>query len=825
MASRFIGRDYSSLRYEIIQFLRERLPKEWDYTNLADPVVIYAETLARIGDQLHFTIDELRRECDISTAQRSSSIYSYALREGYNMMLPRSSFGQLIISANKEFNAGGKVRLDISKFDEIKIGSTGDILYAVDDIHSVLYSQLDDDYISNLSNFISEDGTITDENISKRNIYARYSSTIYNRSIHLNVVAGKKIEFKFSYKDINSDSTVTLPSPMIDRTLFRLTYKDASNSSDVVMNYVTDVISSGFNLNSFSLVPKFIGGAITLCIEFPTNYSDIFKEDATFKFECIQIMDKFVEGSDENAETIDLSNYISLVNESDTETDLATSYIIDLGNGIKGYSEYEDPAFTREHYKKYIHDYSSLLTKDNYATYIKTAYSSYCNVFDHADNYKDILPANTVLMPRVIYISTDDAYSARKAMWEDLIERSSRSDCIVMVPFGKDPYTIVVKADCYLLGTSASSIATKIQSDLIQYYGKTIGERVPETSMINYLVHKSSDKVIRMDSLIVRDSTFGTIDTTFANIINLSNDEIDSLYSSLESENYNYSISTSRTDSDGNMYIDTVYPFRGEYIKDGVTYYYNKYPIWDYMKRRNNQLSSDNYPFPKIWVLVKYNSDNPDSSNEHQIEDYDDLIKYQTSYGALDTKEWDLNDEDIFEMHKHKGYSYKDYTQVKYIANGDSKFGFVKNEDIDTESNIIKTGSDVFNRDLSIAIDIIDHDTTIADSLPGLLLKCDYNYEETDVSGNTATVTKSGYIDPSKIDSDHKVVFGGASLYSSNDISTKEVVQELEAGSNLSNIINTEHEYDIAIKRYYVKHHYMIPVLNNVVVLVRAISK
>ena len=68
-------------------------------------------------------------------------------------------------------------------------------------------------------------------------------------------------------------------------------------------------------------------------------------------------------------------------------------------------------------------------------------------------------------------------------------------------------------------------------------------------------------------------------------------------------------------------------------------------------------------------------------------------------------------------------------------------------------------------------------------------------------------------------------MFGGASLYRSNDISTKEVIQELEAGSNLSNIINTEHEYDIAIKRYYVKHHYMIPVLNNVVVLVRAISR
>ena len=269
MTSRFIGRDYSSLRDEIIQFLRERLPKEWDYTNLADPVVIYAETLARMGDQLHYTIDELRRECDISTAQRSSSIYSYALREGYNMMLPRSSFGQLTISASDEFNTSGKVRLDIDKFDEIKVGSTGDSLYAVDGIHSVLYSPLDEDYISTLSNFISEDGTISSEDMHKRNIYARYAATLYNRAIHLNVVVGKKLEFTFNYKDINSDSTVTLPNPMIDRTLFRLTYKDSANTNGVTMDYVTDVISSGFNLNSFSLVPKFIGGAITLCIEFP----------------------------------------------------------------------------------------------------------------------------------------------------------------------------------------------------------------------------------------------------------------------------------------------------------------------------------------------------------------------------------------------------------------------------------------------------------------------------------------------------------------------------------------------------------------------------
>ena len=147
MASRFLGRDYSTLREEIIQFLRTRLPQDWDYTNLADPVVIYAETLARIGDQLHYTIDEIRRECDISTAQRASSIYSYALREGYNLMLPNSSFGTLTITANEDFETGGKVQLQINKFDEIKVKSTGDVLYATKSINSILQEPLDNEYV------------------------------------------------------------------------------------------------------------------------------------------------------------------------------------------------------------------------------------------------------------------------------------------------------------------------------------------------------------------------------------------------------------------------------------------------------------------------------------------------------------------------------------------------------------------------------------------------------------------------------------------------------------------------------------------------------
>ena len=129
MASRFKGRDYGALREEIIDFLRQRLPKDWDYNNSADPVVIYAESLARMGDSLHFTIDELRRECDMATANRASSIYSYASREGYKFFLPRGSRGTIYVNSSKDMD--DKLTLNINKFDEIKCGETDDRLYAV----------------------------------------------------------------------------------------------------------------------------------------------------------------------------------------------------------------------------------------------------------------------------------------------------------------------------------------------------------------------------------------------------------------------------------------------------------------------------------------------------------------------------------------------------------------------------------------------------------------------------------------------------------------------------------------------------------------------
>lgn len=619
MASRFTGRDYSTLRQEIIEFLATKLPNSWDSTNLADPVVIFAETLARVGDELHYTIDELRRECDVSTARRASSIYSYAMREGYKMMLPKGSHGT--ISVNSTDAMSGRMKLSLNYFDEIKVGQTGISLYVAnkDGVLSTLYTYPDSTYLASLD----------------KNDYANYANNIYNRTVRFNVVLGKKETFNFTYNDINTDSTVTLPNAIIDRDLIRLRVND-NNHSDYVMTYTDDIIASGFIGDLYTLTPKFIGGVTSLNIEFPTDYRTMFDNSATFSFEYIKIQD--VQITEDEKSQIDLSSFIIPEDSEDEEIDTATvtenngniisgGVIIDLNNGIKGYTEYENPNATRENYKNFIQNYSALLTKNDFINYCKIATTANCEVFDHSDNYKNVLPPGTMLEPRIIYILIDAPYSERENLWLDLTERTSRSDIVRLIPYGKDPYTIIVKAECYLLGTSVSEIATQIKSELLQYYSGDLGEKVPEISKINYLAHKASDKVIRMDSLIVRDSTFGEVDDNGKYIVNkdfddvskLSNDNVDTLFMAIKNGNTSININNkpdrlAGIDVDGN--------------------YYNKYPVVQYNK----------YPdsFPGFYYF--------EGGEEKLVEGdvYDYVVRNMLTYDYFDKKEYDVEDKDIF---------------------------------------------------------------------------------------------------------------------------------------------------------------------------------
>lgn len=612
MVSRFKGRDYSTLREEIIEFLRQKLPQEWDSTNLSDPIVIFAESLAQMGDQLHYTIDELRRECDMATARRSSSVYSYAMREGYKMMLPKGSSG--MISINSSPDQSNRLHLSLKQFDEIKVQSTGDSLFVANSnpIEADLQKIPDSSYLEEIGDYPTDDSP---ESIKKRNSYIEYANNMYRQTQHVSVVLGTKGEFNFNYGDINSDSTVDLIDPLIDRNLIRLTVTDPADTS-TEWRYISDIIGSGFVGNIYTITPKFIGGAVTLSIEFPTNYRDLFSQSAKFKFEYIKIKDSKIESTDYNNGSIDLSKYIKVKDEYKHDQDIlqdGIKYIVNLNSGIKGYTEYEDPIITRENYKKFVQDYSSLLTKDDYANYIKTITATFCKAYDHSDMYREnILPPGTSLIPRVLYILTEAKYDERETLWLDLKERSSRSDCIMMMPYGKDPYTIVVKAECFLLGTSITDVATKVKAALMQYYSGNVGEKVPEESMICYLCHRASDKVARVSAVTVSDSEYGLMNTDFNDVSTLSSNDVDSLYNAILSGDTNSEM--------GQRYL----------LKQYDETPYNKYPVKIYKQFPDE--------FPKIYYK---NSNMP-------INDYDELVKYQAVYGVLDSPLWDYEDSDIF---------------------------------------------------------------------------------------------------------------------------------------------------------------------------------
>lgn len=785
MTSRFIGRDYSTLRSEIIDFLKQKLPTEWDDTNLSDPVVIFAESLAKMGDQLHYTIDELRRECDMATAKRASSIYSYAMREGYKMMLPRGSFGTILVNSEEQSD---RIEININKFDEIK-SATGDTLIVAKDVSGRLHAPVNQDYAQKLLDAILADPDNTD----KRGTYSEYVNTISERTIRIPVVLGSKETFNFTFNDINNDSTVDLPDSIIDRDLISLTTTSTKTRADTDGNleYVDDIIGSGFKRYSYTLTPKFIGGAITLCIEFPTNYKDLFDSADTFSFTYVKIRDSKIDDTEDNAKAINLDDFIVPTNDHQSDSDIAEGlkYEISLADGIKGYSEYENPNVTRENYKKYVQNYSALLTKDDYASYIKAKYSQHCQVFDHSDNYRtDKVPEGTELLPRTIYIITDSDYDGRKELWGDLVERSSRSDCIIPMPYGKDPYTIVIKADCYLLGTSVSSIATEIKTALLKYYAGSIGEKTPETSMINYLVHKASDKVIRMDSCIIRDSTYGTVDTTFKDVNTLDNDDIDTLYNMIVTGNgeadidmYNkYMVANSEYESPAsetyfnehpdefneyNTYYEYLYNFDQDY---GLKYLENPSYSYDEYHRKNIEhtkyAATEYKPFPDKFPEIYLTNGNPDT--EEVITDALQLTDYQIDYGLLDRPEWDVKDTDIFTL--------------------------VPEAQTTTMNNWL----------------YFDNRTEADNSAPyGYILK-----------SNTYTSDSKEYANSGSF------YYALPKVESSLEKGTFDSDTELKKTDSVTFKMRSSMA-DPEIKPYYIKHHYMVPVLNNVIVMIKAVTR
>lgn len=454
MASRFQGRDYPTLRQEIIDFVKERAPKTWDSNNASDPMIRFIETVALLGDHLNYYIDAMRRESDMATASLASSVYSYALREGYDVLLPSSTHFRINLYYDGD---GDFTTVSFNKFDPfIQQNQKGDYFVltplATTDIYS-LYPQ-----------------TVTDAD----------GNTVTIQSPEIEIVAGTMNEVNFNFSDIDYYSRIELPEARIDPDMCQLIAINGQKQIELLR--VKDVVSDLEQVNVYSLTPSFVGGVERLYIEFPYNYRNLFPSNTSFLFRYLTIK--------EESKPVDL--FESVEHEG----------VLGSNRWFGGYRLYENAEHVKMNYKNFVRDYSSLVTKSDYLGFVTWYLNARCEVFDKSDEYK----GNFQNIPvRTIYIMSDLQYKGREELRDQILQRSSRSDNIFMIPYGRKLYRAFVIVEVNLMASSEESIKSSIESELSGFYNDISEVRTPIESIIYHKIHSCNESIVRAWVILISE--------------------------------------------------------------------------------------------------------------------------------------------------------------------------------------------------------------------------------------------------------------------------------------------------------------------------------
>ena len=399
--------------------------------------------------------------------------------------------------------------------------------------------------------------------------------------------------------------------------------------------------------------------------------------------------------------------------------------------------------------------------------------------------------------------------------------------------------------------------------------------------MINYLVHKASDKVVRMESKIVRDSTYGTIDTTFNSVNQLDNDEIDTLFNAFGDTKVSYNagykspledLENSSEDPDeeyrywlrgiiyegpgGKFYTKEELDKKNnelspdDQITNPIKHYYRKYPQLTYAEYDSSDgivkpavaLEYMDYPehFPGIYYLNQANREEP-------INDYDHLIEHQIAYGELDSEDWDIADTAIYDKHNNEvttrvlkftirksedplspdwdviGDTEIDIDDTNYYCRAGSD-GVLKvrkktSDDGDKEGIIVKV---VYPGEKSATTLTKTRTTTISGNLTPVSTTQSTDAVRTDHTWDSGPIViGDDYEDKLKSDPDHYKLLKFDSELSFDGDTPPEVNKTLV--TEPMPVVSTEITTPV-IKESYIKHHYMVPVLDKVIVLIKSIN-
>jgi hypothetical protein len=177
----YLGRDFSSLRQNLIEFAKTYFPNQYNDFNESSPGMMFVEMAAYVGDVLNYYVDNQYKETLLNYAEEKKNVYDIAQSYGYKPKTAIPSSAELEVTQTvpaKSDGSGGY----IADLDYAGVLETGAIVSSDSGVDFTLLDEVNFKVSSSLDPMSTElvtpsSGNIPTEFLLKKNVIAQSGTT------------------------------------------------------------------------------------------------------------------------------------------------------------------------------------------------------------------------------------------------------------------------------------------------------------------------------------------------------------------------------------------------------------------------------------------------------------------------------------------------------------------------------------------------------------------------------------------------------------------------------------------------------------------------
>ena len=145
----YLGRDFTDIRNNLIEFAKNYFPNQYNDFNEASPGMMFVEMASYVGDVLNYYVDNQFRETLLQFAEERKNVLAIAQSYGYKPKLATPASVQLTVSVEVPAkNVGGEFQADLDYAGVLSANSTvtadnGTEFTLLDDVNFKASSSLD----------------------------------------------------------------------------------------------------------------------------------------------------------------------------------------------------------------------------------------------------------------------------------------------------------------------------------------------------------------------------------------------------------------------------------------------------------------------------------------------------------------------------------------------------------------------------------------------------------------------------------------------------------------------------------------------------------